>query len=194
MIYLFLFVFLFHSEALHEKEKWLVEESSTLIIEGSSNVNEFTCQVEGRMREDTLTIDYDESSGTIDFIKNEVLINTRAFDCQNSMITADLKKTLNADRYPFITLKFLSLEKPAFRNFSSQKVKGTISLNIAGKTRKYIILYQMTPRTDGTLLLKGDQLININDFNLSTPGKLMGLIKVNEEIEVNFTMKLRPLL
>lgn len=177
-----------------EKEKWLVEESSQIKIEGSSNVNEFTCQLKSPTRKDTLSISYEKEGGNIDFVKSEVYIDTRGFDCHNSMITSDLKKTLKSDQFQYITLRFISLERPTFRNFSSQQVKGVISLNIAGKTKTYHIVYRMTPKTDGTILLEGKKVINIKDFNLKTPEKLMGLIKVNEDIEVDFTMKLKPIL
>ncbi|MGK7389121.1 MAG: hypothetical protein ACNS60_02170 [Candidatus Cyclobacteriaceae bacterium M2_1C_046] len=197
MIFSFLIISLVLNFNLYnkvEKERWLVEESSQLLIEGSSNVNEFTCKIQSRTRKDTLTIAYDERSNRIDFVKNEVYIDTRAFDCQNAMITSDLKKTLKTDKHPYITLHFLTLQKPTFQNFSSQRVRGTIAIEIAGNTEKYAISYHMTPKTDGTILLEGKQIVNIKDFNLSTPQKLMGLIKVNEQIQVDFTMKLSPLL
>lgn len=177
-----------------EKERWLVEESSRLVVEGSSNVNDFECSIQSRTRKDTLTIDYDERSQRINFVKNEVLINARTFDCQNDLITSDLKKTLKTDKYPHVTLRFLSLERPTFRNFSSQRVRGIISITIAGHTERYHINYRMTPRTDGTIILEGEQILNITDFGLTTPKKLMGLIRVNENIKVDFNMRLKPLL
>lgn len=177
-----------------EKERWIVEESSELRIKGSSNINEFTCSIKSRSHRDTLIIDYSDNSHQITFVKNEVRININAFDCQNPIITTDLKKTLNADKYPDIILKFLSLERPTFRNFASQEVEGKIEIKIAGTVKSYPIIYQMTPKTDGTILLKGIKKIDINDFALSTPSKLMGLIKVDEEIEVDFNMTLKQLL
>lgn len=177
-----------------EKERWLVEKSSQLIIEGSSNINEFTCKIDSRKRTDTLTIDYDDDGGNIIFIKNKVIINANNFDCGNPLITSDFKKTLKADEYNEITLYFLTLERPTFRNFSSNTVKGKIKIEIAGKAIKYDIYYKIIPSTEGTIKLEGQKKLRISEFNLSPPQKLLGLIQVNEEIEVDFNMLLTPIL
>lgn len=179
---------------IQEKERWIVEESSAMRVKGSSNVNKFTCSIESRTKKDTLSIDYAEGYGHINFVKNEVNIEARAFDCQNKLITSDMQETLKADKYPFITLTFLSIEKPTFQNFSSQSVKGKIRITIAGESNVYPIKYDMTPGTDGSILLKGKKEINIEDFDLEAPSKMFGMIQVDELIEVNFNMLLKQLL
>jgi hypothetical protein len=52
-------------------------------------------------------------------------------------------------------------------------------------TRKYRIDCSITQCSDN-IVLKGEEVILLSDFRLKPPEKLMGLVKVNNEISVDF--------
>jgi len=189
-----IFLFVVGPSHSSEKERWLVQKSSKLAIEGKSNVNDFVCEISGNNQTDTLTIDYDEDGGEIFFLKKKVRIGTSTFDCGNSLITQDFRETLKSDQYPFITLNFLTLDRPQFKDFSAMNVHGTVEIIIADIPREYTITYQIIPHTSGMIELNGSQTIQIKDFNLTPPTHLLGLIKVEERIKVDFNLQLTPLL
>lgn len=177
-----------------EKERWLVKKSSNLSISGNSNISSFTCQLKGTNRTDTLTIDYDEKDGDITFLKKQIKIHTTFADCGNPLVTSDFKKTLRSEEYPDVLLNFLNLQRPQFHDFSAMTVHGTVEIIIASVSRKYDVTYKLTPYPTGQIDLVGSQSIKLGDFDLTPPSRLMGLLKVEEEILVDFNLQLTPIL
>ena len=177
-----------------EKERWLVQRSSNLTIEGKSNISNFTCEIKGSNITDTLTINYEDDGGQITFVRKQIRINTISADCGNNLITNDFRETLKSDQYPDIFLNFLTLERPQLRDFSAMKVNGTIEIIIAAVARKYEVTYQIIPHTTGKIELIGSQKMKLGDFKLRPPTRLLGLLKVEEEITVDFHLQLTPLL
>ncbi|HEX9650597.1 MAG TPA: YceI family protein [Cyclobacteriaceae bacterium] len=177
-----------------EKERWLVQRSSNLTIEGKSNISDFSCEIEGTNITDTLTINYDDDGGQITFVRKQIKINTVSADCGNNLITKDFRETLKSDKHPDIFLNFLTLERPQLHDFSALKVNGTIEIIIAAVARKYEVTYQIIPHTTGKIELIGSQKMRLGDFKLQPPSRLLGLLKVEEEITVDFHLQLTPIL
>ncbi len=80
-----------------ETKKWVISESSTLSVNGTTNINKFTCEILAYDKTDTLTISK-SSNGVI--LSGNVGLSIKSFDCHNSIMTHDLRKTLKEDQYP----------------------------------------------------------------------------------------------
>src|SRR5687767_11293091 len=91
--------------------RWAVEKSSTLRVEGTSNVNNFRCDMKGYYQTDTITGFEEGAASKPVRLKGAIVVDIFRFDCHQRMITNDLRKTLKADQYPRMTIRFLSLEK-----------------------------------------------------------------------------------
>jgi hypothetical protein len=165
---------------------WVVQKSSTLKINGSSNVSNFQCAIDGYYSADSLHLT-GVPAGTAIPLKGSLSIDISAFDCQNRIITSDLRKTLKADKYPKLLIRFTSLERmPVFDKSNTDAVKGSVEVELAGACRKFDILFSITKTGLSGLQLTGVKDFCFSDFNLKPPKKIGGLIRVNNRFTVNF--------
>ena len=170
--------------------KWIVQPQSSLNINGKSNVNTFNCGITEFLHTDTLVYINDGMNKPA-ALKGMVTIDINRFDCKHKYITSDLRRTLKADENPALKIRFLSIDK-LLPDASNQLVKGNVEIELAGVTKQYEINYQLQKLNAAHLQLIGNKVILFKDFNLKPPTRLAGLIKVAEEITVNFQLYLKP--
>ena len=169
---------------------WVVEKASYLGIDGSSNINEFTCDIQEYLKMDTLRGMTDRDKGKYLFTTNSHLsVDIRRFDCHQKYITSDFRKMLKAEQYPCIVIRFLTLDE--FRN--GAVVKGQVIVELAGKKKVMDIAYNCSELTPDRVKLQGSKVMKFSDFDLVAPRKIGGLIRINEEIKVNFNLYFRKL-
>lgn len=171
-------------------EEWLVKGDSSLYIHGKTNVNAFTCGIPGFNKTNYLSYN---SAGKekVSFQQScEIVINVDGFKCENSMMTRDLLKTLNANAHPTMNIKFKTISLPLSTVCSGQIISSRAAIDLAGKTSIYSIDLKVSNVDQNNLTLKGSRQICFSDFDLIPPSKMGGLVKVNDFIEVNFTFNL----
>lgn len=176
----------------HEKaavNAWVIEKKSTLSIDGSSNINKFTCEIREYVNPDTLKHVSDPSRNKYIFSDSRLTVDLKSFDCHHKYITADFRKMLKADKYPHIIIHFISLDE-----FHQQgTVKGLVDIELAGRKKRMEVLYNCTSIGGSQLKLIGERRMKFTDFELQPPSKLGGLIRINEEILVHFNLYFRKI-
>ena len=175
---------LFHSPD-STVEKWIIAKDSSLRIEGRTNLNTFNCSVKKYLHADTLSFSKNNSTEKEYAVKGEIIINSNEFDCKKKYMNGDLKKTLKADISPYLSIKLMTISN--FIN-TSQPVRGTVAISLAGVKKNIEVNYTVTKGTCGRLFLDGKCNVLFSDFGLNPPRKLSGLIKVNQEIDVSFLL------
>ena len=172
-------------------EKWVIEKTSSLSIEGKSNVNNFKCDIVEYLNRDTILL-YKDNSGEQKPIltKGGLTININRFDCHQNYVTADLKKTLKAKEDAHMKINLVSFGYMK-SNQTNQAIKGIVEIQLAGIIKKIEIDYAVNKNQGGVLHLIGTKRLLFSDFKLTPPKKLAGLIKVEEEITVSFRLILR---
>ncbi|RYJ39767.1 YceI family protein [Flavobacterium anhuiense] len=100
------------------------------------------------------------------------------FDCGNKIMTKDLQGTVKVKKFPNSTVCISDI-KPIGKNY-----KCRLNFFITDKTLKYkdFILYNTDDKIQGTLSLK------FSDIDLEPPVKMAGLIKVKDDIVINFSL------
>ncbi|GEO11565.1 YceI family protein [Segetibacter aerophilus] len=172
--------------------KWAVQKSSTLRIQGLSNVNNFGCDITGYYQPDTLICFEENPLNKTVPLKGALEIDVFNFDCHNKRLTSDLRKTLKAKEYPKLVIRFLSLERnPVMRN-SKDVLKGTVQVELAGSSKCFDIFYTFEKTETSFIKLNGNQNFSFADFKLSPPSKLAGLVKVKDRFVVDFNLLLQP--
>jgi hypothetical protein len=166
---------------------WVIEKNSSMSIEGSSNINAFTCDFTEYLNQDTLMYSRDEKAKKLMFLNSELNIEISRFDCHQKYITADFRKILQSDKTPCLKVKFISLDELAIGGI----VKGIVEIEIAGQKKRMEINYSVQQYGNSQLQLLGSKLMQFSDFNLTPPKKLLGLIHINEDIKVNFHLHFR---
>lgn len=172
--------------------RWAVEKSSNLKIAGKSNVAEFACSIAGYYQPDTISYMEDEAGKAVR-LNGCLELDVMRFDCASKMITNDLRKTLKAEDYPRLVIRFLSLERTPSLGGNFQTMKGWVEVELAGTRKAFQVAYEFSKGPNNSYLLNGKRVFTFSDFKLVPPRKLAGAIKVKDEFAVDFNLRLVPL-
>ncbi|WP_342327831.1 YceI family protein [Pedobacter sp. FW305-3-2-15-E-R2A2] len=172
--------------------KWILTKECTLKVNGSTNINKFSCIVPEYTRPDTLICSKDSKNGSIK-ITGSMALDVQKFDCKHAVMTNDLRKTLKAKVYPKIIIKFLSLSKYPDLYNREEAIKGAVTIELAGTVKRFEVDYKYAMNSNGNIKLIGTKQVNFSDFNISPPRKLGGMIKTNNELNVEFVLNIKTL-
>lgn len=171
-------------------KRWAVANNSSLNIEGRSNLSSFCCQVTRYLETDTMQYVKNETTRQFIFTNSCLTIDINNFDCHQRIITNDFRKTLKADQNRFLKVQFLSLD--AFDVRSQQTVKGKVEILLAGQVKCTTIDFKTNVTNTGLIQMNGTKTLLFSEFNLHPPKKMAGIIKIKEEIRVNFQLFFKP--
>jgi hypothetical protein len=170
--------------------KWIISEHSNLSVNGTTNMGKFSCEINEYAKTDTVVIAQDRSDKII--LTGAVNIEVSNFSCSNFMMTRELRKTLKADQFPHLKVKFLSLKELDNVNQNFSKVCGNVEITIAGVSKRFEITYQLNIEKNKMTLI-GAQPIHFSDFNLIPPKKVGHLVRANDKLSVVFNLNLRAI-
>lgn len=188
------FTLIFVGEVFSFQSTFVPADKSRLWIEGSSNVNQFECRAEEYAGEATLpgTENYTSSQQTTtnDFLSIRIDIQVDSIECGKRKMNHDLQKALQAERFPEISFLFQEatrLNEPQDTEEAFQlKVRGL--LTVAGTTKEISFTTEAYYTDQNTVRALGGTTINMTDYGVEPPTALMGLIRANEELTVNFDL------
>jgi hypothetical protein len=170
---------------------WTVTTASSLEIHGTTNVNSFECGYAYYHGSDMIREVWNPSSEEWE-ISGSVFVEVEEFDCQNKMMNNDFRKTLHSSTYPDIKIEFLNLRE--FRSEgNNRKARGWIEISLAGNSSKYFVTCDLVFVSNYYSILSGKQVFRFSDFGLVPPQKGFGLVKVNDEITVQFDLILEQI-
>jgi hypothetical protein len=190
----FLLVFAFFSGSVPNQDRdiiyrLLIHPTSSITIAGSTNVNKYQCVIGKYTGSDTLLLTAERGKGAY-FKKGLVKLEASRFDCEKQVITKDFAETIQATKYPFITINLISFERtPEFKE-SEEPFRGKFTITLANVSVPCDIRCKIVKDKNNLIRLKGWHLFKFSDFNLDPPTKMMGLIKVEEMITVDFHLVL----
>ena len=199
MYHLFIFIFigslnLFYTDGAENalnSELWLITASSSLSVDGKTNINTFKCVVSSYGKTDTLSIDLRKDANSFFKIKSILDIPVSNFDCHHKMMTKDLQKTLKMAQHPLMYIDIKSLNKLPGEAIQSGCI-GDIHISLAGAKVKYQLHFN-AKNHQNHLELTARRHIHFSDFGLIPPSKLGGTIKVKDQLEVEVRLHLRKI-
>ncbi|HBK82821.1 MAG TPA: hypothetical protein DDZ41_04370 [Flavobacterium sp.] len=156
-----------------------ITRNSEVIIKGKSNINTFECRYNSDFIENELLVSVTKNPSKIVLEGAKIEINSNGFDCAHKMISKDFKTILKADAYPHILIdvKEISTKKD---NLTTKVV-----VKIAGVENEYCVPTDFNQHNKS---VKGNLKINIKDFKLKSPKKLLGLVVVDDYVEICFNL------
>lgn len=156
----------------------LFKKESAIKIKGKTNVNEFTCDYNGIDVTDTLHFTVQKTQNYIDLKMCEIVLKTEKFDCHKHLINKDFYSLLSAKQYPTISLHFVRAEL-----LPNNRVKAIVNIRVKNKTIQNTI--EVHYKVLGKHLFLESQIpLNIENFGIQQPKKMLGVIKVNNKIEI----------
>jgi len=154
---------------LFPRQECTVISKQEFIIEGDTSLGDFKCKYES-MAKDTLFWNGKTAKNTL--LQYE--IPGKEFGCGNFILNKDFRKTIRVKEYQYTKIELLNIRKNA------DEMACDVKLQLAGKQKRYQNVE--LKRTKNTL--KGTLVVNFSDFDLQSPKKMGGLVKVNEKINL----------
>lgn len=164
-----------------------LQKNSSLTINGTTNILPFKLSQSGdKLTKRNFIITATQNQNRIILNQNQQSIFVKSFNSENKMALRDFLKLVKADNYPNFHIQLNYFEMlPNVKTTDIAKANVSVNITITGKTKQINI--PITSHQDGDLYtLNGNEKINIKDFGLSAPVVMMGLIRVNDWINIDF--------
>ena len=102
----------------------------------------------------------------------------------------DFRKMLKADEYPVVTI---GIDTPEFEGILTQNESSSIPMEVtlSGITQKLYSSYSIQTTSPDLQTLIGNVTIRLSDFSMKPPQKMMGLVKLSDEIIINFKILIK---
>ena len=169
--------------------KWVVINGCWLSVDGSTNINKFSCSIPDYSVPDTILVTRNPNQQVL--LNGNIQLDVQLFDCKNPVMTADLRKTLKVKQYPRLIIRFLSISKYPDAATKQAITKGVVQIELAGVLRQFEIDYKTISAENLYINLIGSRKVNFSDFNIEPPRKLGGMIKTNNELNVVFNLRIK---
>ncbi|MFT6883514.1 MAG: hypothetical protein ACJAVY_002319 [Marinoscillum sp.] len=171
-------------------EHKVVLTESRFVLDGTTNVNTFTCKLIQGYGQKPVNVITTSRSNNIVFEGLAFQYPVETFNCGLEAMNQDLHQTLNADSYPMFGLKIKEIIiKEQAQEVERLFVLAHVVITLAGVSREITITDgQVINHTARSLTLSGSQLLKLPDFGLKAPTKFFGMIKVDETLSVHFQL------
>jgi hypothetical protein len=163
-----------------------VNKNSSLSINGSSNIVNFTLtQSSENFIQKNMIITASQSNKKLYLSENRLTVPVKSFTSSNKMALRDFYKLLKSDEYPTMDIQLNYIDLPESSN--SNTGMAVVDVTITGVTKKY--QFPIKTEKNGTrYIFDVEKHINIRDFGLKPPVQMMGMLKVDEMININLNM------
>ena len=187
-LFMFLIIFSLSSHVAGSEmlKFWNVTSESTLKINGTTNVNSFECLTDYDRGMDLIMERWDPYHKKWE-IYGSVNIGVDQFDCKNRVMNNDFRNTLKYETYPEIKIEFINIREVE-TDQNTRTAEGWVEITIVGETRRYFLSGELELIKDYKSILRGEQKFRFTDFGIDPPTKGLGLIRVRDEISVNFEL------
>lgn len=163
-----------------------------LKINGESNATDYCCSLghwDGT--QSTKTYPYFYRDGVIFMNNFTVGVPVANFECDNRVMTRDFRRALGVENHPNLYLRFEELQLHAGLEGSrvQRDVKAKVTVEIKGVKKAYVIHVSRAVFSDYELIINGAMKVRMTDFGIEPPTAMMGMIKVYDDIVIDFNLK-----
>lgn len=166
---------LFTSMLLIAQDSYTLSNESTLTVEGTSTLHDWT--VTANTYQGSLTLDGHVFTSISFDVDVESIVSTRG-------ATMD-KKTHNAlkmEEYPKIVF---SASDVAFSEGDTQSIPGKLTIAGVGKD---VVIVSNIKKLEDKIQITGNHKITLQDYNMEPPTAMFGSIVVGDDVVVNFDL------
>lgn len=155
--------------------------TSYVEIHGTTNVNSFNCSYNARLPENEFEVAVYKKGKEIEIKHKALFLKVLNFKCPNPQMTDDFHDLLEYEDYPYIIFQ---LKKITNQNTAH------IMIEMAGEKQNYQVKIENSFQ-NSHLVCSAIMQLCITDFGLEPPEKFFGMVRVNENIEVEFKIDLK---
>lgn len=159
---------------------------SFIVIAGETNINNFEFTMDFGDRGLVINSEnkkFGSSGKERDYY--EISVPVKNFESNNKLIYKDFLELLKADEYPFVVIGIPYNQLNRILSGETNEIP-EIKITIAGVTNYYKVPGLTDVCTPESRYINGEKTIRLTDFNLNPPEKFQGLIKVKDNVIINF--------
>ena len=159
----------------------LLQDSSSVVIKGTSSLHDWESNAETIQGASNITID---ETGALTAI-SELAFNVEAESIKSGKSIMDGKTygALKAKKHPQILFNLTQLT-----DITADSVFATGELTIAGKTKTVELAATYLVGEDGSLKVMGTEKILMTDYGIKPPKAMLGTLKTGDEVEVVYNV------
>lgn len=204
------------SNAAAQGTRFAPSGATRVVLVGSSNVADWRCtgrrvdarvEIEASLARITEVLDRIEDGNISAWMTNpeearfpapefRLSIPIASLSCGNRVMEKDLSQALKADRFPAIEFRFLSLGGPVQRDIDENHYELLVvgEITAAGVTRRMSVPVIAQREGRSRFRLRAHLPLRMTDFGVTPPTALLGLIKAQNELKVQFDLRLQPVI
>ncbi len=173
-----------------------IEEGGDLWIEGSAGVVDYKCQAQKLSGIGSILNTDNPRQNVQDEgdVQIEVTIPVKTLDCGKKAMNKDMYDALKAESHPVIQYRLLSAgltgnENPSQNEWMDIRIRGIMKIAGVSDTTEFEI--QGLLLDDNRFRVKGSKEIHMDTYSVKPPTALLGLIKADKDLVVNFDVTVR---
>lgn len=152
-----------------------------IVIIGETNVNKFHLFLDSKTKT--------ENKEIVGIYENSAIIFTipiERLNCKNQMILNDFHNLVNANEHPSVKIR-IEIDQFYRHIIEGKEIEPTeLEVSLSGQTRKIKTNYSDIKHMSGFKTLSGNANIYLSDFLLKPPKKFMGMVRLNDKVNINF--------
>lgn len=162
--------------------------TSTITIYGKTNINSFQCSMDQPAVNDAIVVKNLWSNQKLEFEGLKLKYRVDAFECGIHAMNSDFQELLKADEEPYLFLQLNSISLHSNNDaFEELDVDAEVIVYLAGVEKTiHVKGGKVYNHSSAHMTLQGDKGLLMTDFNIEPPTKMFGMIKVTNDIEIEF--------
>ncbi len=174
------------ADALAQEYRIFIHPTSRVLVYGSTNVNNFKFDYTEEITIDK-PVKVNRQEGMLRLSGGYINLKVSAFDSGNGLMNKDFRKMLVEEENPFIQVELVSLSPKWLSDQAWLEGKADITININQIVKKYTVSCKV--ENPGSLLIFGRQRVQLTEFGLTPPVRMMGMVKVNDWVDIDFSLR-----
>lgn len=156
--------------------------SSTLKIEGTSNIHDWEIKAENQQGKLVAELDNGQlvKISSLDFV-----VKAESLKSGKNGMDKNTYKALNTNKHKDITYKLTKVNNIDCTSSGNCKVTTTGNLTIAGVTKPIDITFDAKVAGD-KITLSGEKKMKMTDYKVDPPTAMFGTITTGDELNINF--------
>lgn len=176
----FLFLLTFYTQEINSQEFNLNNETSQLIVSGTSSLHDWHVDAEQQKGKIVL-----ELSKQLKIEKLTLEVTSRSLKSGKGSMDKNTYKALKTDEFKSITFKLTDVKEATALENDNYKIKASGNLTVAGVTKNISLDFNLHV-TSNKVTLKGEKTFKMTDYGIDPPKALLGTITTGDEIIIKF--------
>jgi len=173
-----------------------VRADSKLLLEGSSNVRNWTCKataLEALIAIDASSVDSRDDAAVAKSLRGvDVIVPVRMLKCGDRHMEANMYNALKAPKPPATSYIIADFEITPATGYDGLSIQATGKMSVAGAERPVSMTVKTERLPDGTRRARGTVPIRMTDFGITPPRPWFGVLRTADEVRVQFEIYVSP--